>query len=76
LANQKNETGAEQMKATITINLDNAAFDGRKASECARLLRVLANTLDENTVQFCDGRKLIDANGNTCGAFKLSGKGA
>ena len=35
------------MKATITIEMDNAAFDGGHATELGRILRKLAKRLDD-----------------------------
>jgi hypothetical protein len=64
------------MKATITVTMDNAAFEDRQSCETARILRELADKLDSHTVRHLDGTKLYDTDGNAVGTFKLSGKGA
>jgi hypothetical protein len=58
------------MKLTITIEMDNAAFDPREL-EVARILREVAQQLD-------DGRQLDDwfpalrdVNGNLCGTVHV-----
>lgn len=60
------------MKATITIDMDNAAFDGRKGRELARILRELASNV-RGIKGLGDGDfKLRDINGNTVGTFVVS----
>lgn len=60
------------MKATITIDMDNAAFDGRKGRELARILRQLAGTVGSTKLRDSDDFKLRDINGNTVGTFVVS----
>jgi len=52
----------------ITINTDNAAFEGQTRAETARILRKLADTLDYSG-RLDDDTKLplFDANGNKVG---------
>jgi hypothetical protein len=60
------------MKATITINMDNAAFteDGCDGyDELARILKRLANDLQDNGFR---ERVLMDTNGNFVGKFETS----
>jgi len=61
------------MKATITINMDNAAFEDDREGELSRILHVLANQIvhgDDPLRQ----RTLRDSNGNAVGEFAVSGK--
>ena len=56
------------MKFTITINMDNAAFeDGNAGPECARILRDLADECDTCDMQPGPVLSLRDVNGNTVG---------
>lgn len=52
---------------TLTIDLANAAFDDWPADEVARILRDVADGLDEGIY----GRHLLDVNGNNVGAYAL-----
>jgi hypothetical protein len=69
------------MKFTLIINLDNAAFyseradhhDLRDGDEIARVLRQLANRLDDAYVDCTDRGTLRDRNGNTVGAWQVAG---
>jgi hypothetical protein len=56
----------------ITIKMDNAAFTFNDGYEAARILRVLAKSIDEDTS--LDGFKmnLRDLNGNTVGEAKVT----
>lgn len=59
---------------TITIKTDNAAFDDgvSGATEVARILRKMAEQLDESAAfRFATVR---DTNGNTVGRIMLTGK--
>ena len=57
------------MKLTITIDMDNAAFDGLGGwnLEAARILRVLAGRIEDNE----DPGHPRDINGNTVGTVEL-----
>ena len=56
---------------TMQFNTDNAAFEySGGASETARILRKLAGRIEEGDF---DG-KIMDANGNSIGTFKLNGE--
>ena len=57
------------MKATITINMDNAAFDGRPATELSRILRKLAKRIEEEGPDYVP---MMDENGNKVGEFNIS----
>jgi hypothetical protein len=61
------------MDITITINTDNAAFDGDLTWE---LRRVLEHSLDMIICMAADGldspRNLYDINGNTCGDVTIT----
>ena len=56
------------MKAQITINMDNAAFDETPASELGRILRRLAADIEAGELVPII---LRDINGNRVGSFTL-----
>ena len=60
------------MKATIKIEMDNAAFSDEPGYELSRILRELARDVE------CDGfstrLNLRDLNGNVVGRFTVTGK--
>lgn len=63
------------MKLTITIQMDNAAFEDSNAGpEVARILRNLADDMDEGGSLTSPGAHatLRDINGNTVGKAKVS----
>ena len=63
------------MKLTVTIKMDNAAFhDGDNGNELARILRGLAERLDNATVSPGAALNLRDVNGNTVGEARVSGR--
>lgn len=55
------------MKATIQIQMDNAAFDDEPATELARILRKLAEKIEQGS----DRENLRDHNGNRVGEFLI-----
>jgi hypothetical protein len=57
------------MQMTITINMDNAAFEPDKGTEVARILRETADAVDGFTFISRNpySRELHDINGNTVG---------
>ena len=57
------------MKAKIEINLDNDAFQPSAGPELARILRNLAQDLDDYPDAF--GIGVMDVNGNTVGNFEI-----
>ena len=59
------------MKATIEINMDNAAFDDRHSgrSEVARILRRLA---DDVLRRSCADMTIRDINGNSVGWLRFA----
>ena len=57
------------MKAKIEINLDNDAFQPSAGPELARILRNLANDLDEHP-DACE-IVVVDINGNSVGHFEI-----
>ena len=63
------------MKATLTVNMDNAAFDeDRAALELARTLRVLAHDVDGHSrAGLLRGRvfPVLDSNGNKVGELRI-----
>lgn len=56
------------MKATITIKMDNAAFDNGHASELGRILRKLAERIEEDGPNYAP---CMDSNGNKVGEFNI-----
>ena len=60
------------MKLKITIEMDNAAFDGGRGEESARILRDLADLMDGSQLFAGNGWILRDTNGNTVGAARVT----
>lgn len=58
------------MKATIKIQMDNAAFDDN-GSELARILRSLAEDIDRRALMSGDRFGATDRNGNRVGDLKV-----
>lgn len=56
------------MRLTITIDLDNAAFEEGGAEEVARILASVAERIPDPLDQTGGDLSLHDANGNWCGA--------
>ena len=56
------------MNITITINTDNAAFEGDPRFEVGRLLRELARKVEDNGV---DDTPCMDINGNKVGWLRV-----
>lgn len=62
------------MKCKITIEMDNAAFDEEsngQGRELARILRELADTVDESILEVDDAWSAIDRNGNRVGSLNI-----
>ena len=55
---------------TVKIKTANAAFENKGYSECARLLRQIADKLDIGT----DEGTVMDVNDNKVGTFKLTNR--
>ena len=65
------------MKATIKIEMDNAAFDETPATEVARILRSLASDIERNPPHERGNvvnTVLRDINGNAVGNFEIKPK--
>jgi hypothetical protein len=58
------------MTLTITINMDNAAFDPEPGPEVARILRELVDRADL-IANHADSVVLRDVNGNRCGRVSV-----
>lgn len=56
------------MKATIEIEMDNAAFAESAGAELARIIRDLAKHIESGE----QARVLHDSNGNRVGTFKVT----
>ena len=63
------------MKLTIEIKMDNAAFDEGPETEAARILRELAEQLEDNWyfAKMDNELPLIDINGNRVGSVRVEG---
>lgn len=61
------------MKIIITIDTDNAAFEGDPGFETARILRNIVSDLECPPFEreHWHGYKLRDSNGNTVGSVKV-----
>jgi hypothetical protein len=59
------------MNIIINLDTDNAAFDDDKYSEIVRILRELANNLENGETYT---KSLRDINGNVCGGYHAVGK--
>lgn len=57
------------MNITITIDTDNAAFEGAEVEEVARILSELAWEIEDNA--HIDDCSLRDINGNTVGHLTI-----
>ncbi len=57
------------MKITITLSTDNAAFAEDGGAEVARILRGLADDVENVACDDFEGQRLRDSNGNTVGYF-------
>jgi hypothetical protein len=59
---------------TISINLDNDAFDvGKNTHELARILKLAATlALESDHAEHLDGCPLRDKNGNTVGKIRVT----
>ncbi|MDR9836814.1 MULTISPECIES: hypothetical protein [Herbaspirillum] len=60
------------MQASIKIDMGNAAFENSPSSEVARILRELADKVEDRGVSIGDGIKLYDVNGNNVGQFEVT----
>ena len=61
------------MKATIKIEMDNAAFeDGNAGAELARILGELAAKVSRVEITPGRGWALFDVNGNKVGTFEVT----
>ena len=62
------------MKATISINMNDAAFQDCAGNELSRILRELADSVEDSErcelVEF--EKKIRDVNGNTVGIFEIN----
>jgi len=58
------------MDITITINTDNAAFEGAEVEEVSRILSELGWKIEDNA--YIDNCSLKDINGNTVGYVKIA----
>lgn len=60
------------MKLTITVEMDNAAFEDNNGTEAARILRAIATRIDGMNWPAGDVAPCIDINGNVVGTAKVT----
>ena len=60
------------MKLTLTISMDNAAFEERPGQEAARILRIAARKVEGADPGDADSFSLLDINGNKVGNVTVS----
>ena len=61
------------MEANLKIKMDNAAFGEYANHELARILRELANDVNEHCLQYAgDAVFAIDINGNSVGKLEIA----
>lgn len=60
------------MKLTITIDLDNAAFEDGGAEEVGRILADVASRIPDPLDQTGGALSLHDINGNHCGTAEIT----
>lgn len=61
------------MKAIITVQMDNAAFsEPVNGTELARILRELADGIEQTALENGDGGGLFDSNGNRVCKWEVS----
>lgn len=60
------------MRLTITIDMNNAAFEGNNGDEVARILRDLADRKQFCTLSIGDRENVWDINGNTVGKMEVT----
>jgi hypothetical protein len=56
----------------ISFGGNDAAFTDDWASESVRILRELADKIEQGRIQPGDSGKLLDSNGNTIGSYHVS----
>lgn len=59
------------MKLTVTIQMDNAAFEPEPGEEAARVLREYADRIEGSARFLTEAFSLYDANGNHVGTAKV-----
>lgn len=64
------------MKLTITIDLDNAAFEDGGAEDVARILASVAERIPDPLTETNGPLNLHDYNGNHCGTAEITEGGA
>lgn len=57
------------MEATVKVEMDNAAFEDAPATELGRILRKLADEVENDGASFV---RLMDSNGNKVGTFIIN----
>lgn len=63
------------MKAIIEVRMDNAAFEENQGGELSRILRALADTIDDlSALSSHDNTRLMDRNGNHVGDLIIDEK--
>ena len=60
------------MKAILTIEMDNAAFEPSNGQELGRILEDLARRVGYSALLPTDSYRAVDANGNTVGRLEIT----
>lgn len=60
------------MEIQIKIKMENEAFENIEGAEAARILRELANKIEEQTAVEMVGGRLSDVNGNKVGTWDVT----
>lgn len=63
------------MRFTLKVQMESAAFDGDEGLELARILRLLADRVEDHFASDFSptAHSVVDANGNKCGTWLVSG---
>lgn len=60
------------MKFTLSINMDNAAFEDNPGAEISRILKQLVNRFEHKPFWSVYSGGLFDMNGNMVGTFEIT----
>lgn len=61
------------MQFSMTVDMDNAAFEGRSEAELSSILESVAERVADGRFHFGHTMSIMDSNGNRVGGFKVDG---